>query len=412
MPLFNIIISQITKKMKRNLFIYSLIVSVFLLASCGNKAETSVEKKTVDSSHEDGEHHGEGIAIFTTEQVKTIGIETGVVEQKELNNTIKVNGQLIVPNRYKALITPNYGGVIKTLNIHEGDNVRKGQLIATIANPDLLQMQQKVQELGAQIKMAELEVARQKQLVEGNAAPLKRLQQAQTELATLRSQRTGFQKQLGGIGASQNYSSIIAIRAPISGAISKMTTELGSDVDRATPIAEIVDNSQLHLHIFAYEKDLPFIKIGQTIHFTLTNNPGVEYDAEVHTIGSSFEGDTRTVPVHAKVFGNKHGLIDGMSAIAVISLDKSVTGAVPNGAIVQDKGQDYIFVVKETATNGNHEQNEIRFEKVPVAKGTTDLGFTQITPLKSIPANAKIVTKNAFFVLAKLNNTGEEGHAH
>ena len=45
-----------------------------------------------------------------------------------------------------------------------------------------------------------------------------------------------------------------------------------------------------------------------------------------------------------------------------------------------------------------------------MAKGVTDLGYTQITPLKPMPPNAKIVTKNAFFILAKLNNKGEEGH--
>lgn len=413
--------------MKNKFFIYGVFLAIPFLTACGNKAakhddhEDAVVKTDSTSTEK---HEDENLATFTKEQMKTIGIEVGPIENKELNNTIKVNGQLIVPNRYKALITPMFNGVIKSLSIHEGDKVRKGQVVAIISNPDLLQMQQRLQEVNAQIKMSELEVARQKQLVEGNAAPLKRLQQTETELATLKSQRTGLQKQLGGIGASQNYSSSIAVRAPVSGTISKMTTELGSNVDMATPIAEVVDNSQLHLHIFAYEKDLPFIKVGQDIHFNLTNNPGVEYDAVVHTIGSSFEGDTRTVPIHAKIKGNKFGLIDGMSAIAVISLDKFETAAVPEGAIVSHKGQDFIFVVTNKEAEHEHEhapgekheesgvENEMTFEKIPVVKGVSDLGYVQITALKPIAPGSKIVTKNAFFVMAKLTNTGEEGHAH
>jgi cobalt-zinc-cadmium efflux system membrane fusion protein len=38
-----------------------------------------------------------------------------------------------------------------------------------------------------------------------------------------------------------------------------------------------------------YEKDLQKLKVGQTIHFTLTNNPGKEYDADVYAISNTFE---------------------------------------------------------------------------------------------------------------------------
>ena len=60
---------------------------------------------------------------------------------------------------------------------------------------------------------------------------------------------------------------------------------------------------------------------------------------------------------------------------------------------------------------GEHaDEKGIRFERIPIAKGGTDIGYTEITLLKEIPANAKIVTKGAFFVSAKMTNT--EGHGH
>ena len=51
------------------------------------------------------------------------------------------------------------------------------------------------------------------------------------------------------------------------------------------------------------------------------------------------------------------------------------------------------------------------FEKIPVRKGTTDVGFSEITLLSDIPDNAKIVTNGAFFLMAKLTNQGE-AHEH
>lgn len=84
----------------------------------------------------------------------------------------------------------------------------------------------------------------------------------------------------------------------MSGTISK---DVCTNVNASTPIAQIVNNTELHLDIFVYEKDLPRIKEKQTIHFTLTNFEGKEYDAENYSIRAAFANETKTVPVHAIV---------------------------------------------------------------------------------------------------------------
>lgn len=385
-----------------------------LLTGCKKELEVTETKNTPEVEKVD-EHEDPNVAHFTEEQIKTVGIQMGSIESKELSNTIKVSGMLTVPNQNKAFVTPSYSGIVRSLYVQPGNYVSKGKVIATISNPDLIVMQQQLQQVNGQIRMAELEVTRAQQLYKGNAAPLKKFQQAQTDLATLRSQRSGLQKQLGSIGAAQGYSSSLAVRAPISGTVSKVIAQIGSNVDMASPIAEIVSNAALHLDIYVYEKDLGKVQPGQTIHFTLTNSPGKEYDAKITSIGTAFEGESKTVPVHAQVVGDRAGLIDGMNVTAVISLDNQTAASVPTEAIVNDKGQDFIFIMqnkddKEGDNKKTVEEKEISFEKIPVAKGVTDLGYTQITPLKPIDPNAKIVTKNAFFILAKLNNKGEEGH--
>ena len=212
---------------------------------------------------------------------------------------------------------------------------------------------------------------------------------------------------------------------------------IGSYVDANNPIAEIVDNSQLHLDLYVYEKDLQKLKVGQTIHFTLTNNPGKEYDADVYAISNTFEQNTKAISVHAMVKGDKQGLIDGMSITALVSLENATVDAVPTNAIVNHEGQDYIFIVtdahkeeehhseKETAEHKHdesghqhsekeepeHKEEGTTFEKIPIRKGTTDVGYSEITLLKEIPAKSKVVVNGAFFILAKMNNKGE-AHSH
>jgi len=71
-----------------------------------------------------------------------------------------------------------------------------------------------------------------------------------------------------------------------------------------------------------------------------------------------------------------------------------------------------IISTKEAVANHQGEEgvSEVVFEKIQVAKGTTDIGYSEITLLKEIPAGAKIVIKGAFFILAKMTNSGEHEH--
>ena len=405
--------------MRKYILILSLIT---LITSCGSKATETVKEE----SHT--EEAPSNFVSLTGLQMKTSDIELGTIEQKNLKNSIKANGMLSVPNQNKAFVTSVNSGVIKTLLIQPGDFVRKGQAVATIINPDVAGIQQQLQTVNAQISLNEIEYNRQKELVAGNAAPLKNVQRVESELTTFKATRNSLQKQLTTMGipvSSVNKGNIITtltITAPISGTVSNVTAQIGSDVNPSTPIAGIVNNALLHLDVFVFEKDLPKVHDKQTIHFTLTNNPGKEYDAQIYSIGTAFANESKTIPIHAVVKGDKKGLIEGMNITAVISIGDALVSAVPSDAIVNFQGQDYIFVLSKEAPASHEEKKEdssgnkdehkeergLNFERVPVIKGISDVGYTEITLFKNIPQDAKIITKGAFFAMAKMTNAGED----
>jgi membrane fusion protein, heavy metal efflux system len=379
------------------------------LFSCGNDPNPA-EKPAAEETKQ--EEHTEGTVELTDAQMKSIGVEIGHIEQKQLTASLKANGVLRVPNQNKAQINSVYPGVIKTLLVQPGNTVSKGQVIATVANPQFITTQEEYLSLTPRITLAQQEVTRQQELIQGNAGALKNLQAAESNLRTMQTRKASLEEQLRLMGISPaalstgRLISVISVRSPINGVVSSVTVKIGSYVDTNTPILDLVDNSQLHLDLFVYEKDLSKLKENQTIHFTLTNNPGKEYDAQIYSLGSSFEDESKAVSVHALVKGDKQGLIDGMNITALISLENITAPAVPTDAIVTMQGQDFIFVVSEKAAHAG----ETAFEKVPVAKGTTDVGYTQVTLLKNIAPTTKIVTRGAFFVQAKLVNTGEGEH--
>lgn len=418
--------------------IIALFISTLLLTSCGNK--------NTSSKHEGEEHHEEhenaSTAILTAEQTKSIGIEFGIMEKKQLTASLKANGLLKVPNQNKATITSIYSGIVKSIAVQPGNTISKGQIIATISNPTFITLQEDYLSTTAKTELAQADFERQKALKEGNAISQKTFQQAETELKSLKAKKSSLQKQLELIGinaqtlTADNLQSTINITSPITGSVSNVQVNIGSFVQANNPIAEVVDNSQLHLDLYIYEKDLSKLKVGQTIHFTLTNNAGKEYDARIFGISNTFEPNTKAIAIHAQVEGDKTNLIDGMSVTALVSLQNAMLDAVPTDAIVSSEGLDYIFIVTDKHAEAEHHHNEetehkhdekehqheegkketavedeTMFEKIPVKRGTTDLGYTEITLLKEIPSDAKIVTKGAFFILAKMTNQGE-AHQH
>jgi RND family efflux transporter MFP subunit len=422
-------------------------VTVITLNSCGGKQTEGegskpgkeAEKPAAAKEEGHGEEGSSTIASLTPEQIKSVGITVGTIELKNLTATIKANGALRVPNINKANATSLYGGVVKTLRVQLGDYVRKGQVIATIENPQFVQLQEEYLTIGSRITLAEQELQRQRELNAGNAGALKNLQNATSELNALKARKASLYKQVQLMGinptsiSAATLTSALSVTSPVSGTVSAEFAKIGSYVDVSSPVVEIVDNGLIHLDLQVFERDLPFIKVGQLVNFTVTNNPQITYTAKVFNIGSSFENESKTIAVHCTVTGNKAGLIDGMNITGMVSVDKAMTPTVPNEAIVEADGKFYIFIHTDKqpeaegegqgktdahkegeehdhfAENKGHSAN-MNFEKIEVAKGVSELGYTAITPVGQLPKNVKVVTKGAFFINAKLSNAG--GHEH
>lgn len=430
-----------------------LFASTFFLAACGSKSESGAKKEEIKTEAKENKPaetettENSDYVEFTDEQMKAIGIQLGAIEQRGINSSIKVNGVLEVPNQFKAKVSSLFSGTVRTLNIVPGSIVGKGQTIATIVNPDLVNMQQQYLTVNTRINLAQLEYERQKILVAGNAGARKNLQQAETELRTLSTEKTALQKQLSTLGisparvASGNITSALAVPAPISGTVSRVNAQIGTFTDANTIIAEMVNNQQLQVKLLMYEKDLTQVRLNQIIQFTLTNNPAKQYEAVVNSIATSFEEGTTTVAVRAAIKGTKTGLIEGMSISAMVNMGSVTVPSVPNEAVVTFQGQDYIFVQMENKTDadskentdsteivkdvkeqtkqegknegseskGNAKEPRISFKRVKVAKGANSMGYTEIRLMEEVPANAKVITKGAFFALGKMTNAGEEG---
>lgn len=400
-------------------YISFVVLISFVFGAC-NSNTTNKEEHTEEAEHgHEHEEEAQTSVSLSEAQMKAVGVEIGNLEKRNMTNSIKLNGVLNVPNSSKAVVTAVFGGVITSMLIDEGDYVQKGQVIATLTNPEYINVQEQFLLVDNQIVYAEQEFERQQELFNNGAGAKKNLQSASTQLKDLKTQRASLVQRLQMMGISpntitnKNMKNGLVIKSPINGTVSNLMAKVGSNVDISTPVAEVIDNASIHLDLNVFEKDIDKISLGQIIDFTLTNVPGKVYKAKVSSIGSSFENESKSIVVHGKIEGDKKGLIDGMSVVANLNLSNDLMIAVKNTAIVDADGKSYIFVKTDKKDDGHDHKEEkelFNFEKIEVVKGATDLGYTAIVPVVELTNDAVIVVKGAFFVNAKMSNLGEHEH--
>jgi len=382
----------------------TILISILVLAGCGPD-----EKPVMKEEH----HENANTVELTSEQYKTIDLQTGRIELKRLSGTIKVNGMLDVPPQNLVSISAPFGGTLKNTELLQGMLVRKGQVIAIIQNPDFIDVQQDYLDYKSQLEYLKLEYDRQEELAAGNVNAKKTVQKAKSEYESMRARVNGLKARLQlmniSISSLENgkIQSSASIISPISGYVTQVNTNIGAFVVPSDVLFKIADTEHLHAELTVFEKDVPKLKVGQKVRFTLANEDK-ERTATIYLIGREI-GSNRTVNIHCHLDKEDNQLLPGMYLKGLVEIGSAEVTALPERAIVEFEGEKYIF----SEVKADHAK-EHAFEMIAVKTGVSELGFTEIRlPSGKNREQMKIVMNGAYDLLSKLKN-GEEagGHAH
>ncbi|WP_284653853.1 efflux RND transporter periplasmic adaptor subunit [Flavobacterium terrisoli] len=407
--------------------------ALLLFASCLMLLSSCNEKVAEEAGHE--EEKSENEVALTEAQFKTVGIETGTLENRNLNLVIKANGYTAVPPQNMANISTLIGGTVKDILVLEGTFVNKGKVLATIQNLEVVEMQEDYNSAVANIEYLQLEYNRQKTLSDENVNPRKTFQEVKSKLAVERARAQAAKNKLQALHVSTNgTNALVPIVSPISGYVGKISIAKGAYAETGTILFEVVDNSQMHLDLNVYEKDLGSISIGQEVDFVLTNQSNKAIKGKIFGINKSFSNESKTVAVHAKINpADAKDLISGMYVSANINIKNATVPALPKDAVVRNGDKYFVYiqeehqdkVTKEKTEAHEHKEdeahsehaageeeghNEVHFKAIEVIPGTTDLGYTEVKFVEKIPADAKIVIKGAFYLLSAMKGGGEHEH--
>lgn len=390
----------------KSTFIYALLA----LAAIACDPQSKVEQ---EAHH----HEEENVVELTQAQYDQAKLELGSIKKRNIGSELQVNGMIDVPPQSNISINMPYGGFIKFIDMLPGTKVRKGQLLAVIENPDFIQYQQDYLEGLANQEYLKAEFDRQQKLYNEKVASGKSFQQAKSSYLANEARIKSMEARLKLIGLNPTsirkgkVSTSVNIYAPVSGYVREVYTNIGKFINPKDVIMDITNADDLHVELTVYENDIPRVKDGQRIRFSLANRPDQWREAEVFLIGRGVRED-RSVTVHGHLKEKYEDLLPGMYVSAKIETDTQEVWAVPEQAVVRFGGKHFIFAYTETSKKG--EDNTNSFDMLEVVVGNAEDGFAQVELINSSPEynEVKLVTKGAFTLLAKAKNTEEEGGSH
>ncbi len=327
---------------------------------------------------------------LTAEQKQNAGITFGQLEEKELPQEVSCNGLVDVPPISLASISLPISGYIKsTTELLPGKKVAKGEVLATIASLEYIQMQQDYLQASSQLALLSGEKSRQQVLTNEEVGSKKKLQQAEADLGNLQAQQKGLALKLELLGcdmkalASGSISSTIKVKAPIEGFIQKVDISIGKYINPTDVIATMVGVNHKHVELKVFEKDLMNLKIGQSIKIEAEGNSSV---GKVFLVGKQVDLETRTTSVHGH-FNNeteeaKFTVGQFVNAKILVNNVKMLT--IPQAGFARVGKGGFIYVEK---SNGQMEQ-------VPVEVLASNAELVGLRVLKSMP-EGKVVLSGA-----------------
>ena len=377
-----------------------------------------------DGAHDEHDHdehgeedahgdHGSGTVELSAEAIAAARIAVEPAASGALQGELTLPARITMDPLREALISAWIEGQLDAIRVRPGEDVHKGQTLATVQSPDLGVAIAAFRSASAQDAAADARLERLNRLLEAGVAAKAEVLQAEAdhaeavgalEAAEERLRIFGVDPTIGDPHAGEHYASHVPVRSPIAGTVLSSDVSVGERVEPGTTLFHIGDLDAVWLLLDVYERDLSVVRAGQAIRFTVEAWPGDIFEGVVEQVGDWLDPDTRTISVRAVVDNADHRLKPNMFAQATLTLDAadSATGVLlPADAVQRMDGGEVVFVQGDTG----------HFTARPVEIAARSSQGVLLS--SGVEVGENVVTSGAFALKSELEK-GDlgDGHAH
>lgn len=237
----------------------------------------------------------------------------------------------------EAFISPETGGQITQLNVVEGQQVKKGQLLAKL-NTSVIEQQ--ISEVKTRLNLAEIIYNKQSELWQKNIGSERQYLEAKNNYESLQSS-------LNSLQAQYNMS---VLRSPIEGYVEEIAQKKGELAAPGMQLMQIVNLDNLYVTAKLSEAYLSSIQVGDTVDIRFPSFPKLVLRKPVYRIGNVVNKQNRTFDIQVKIENNAGLLKPNLLAnILINDYESQASIIVPSIIVKEDMKGKYLFVVEQNS---------------------------------------------------------------
>jgi cobalt-zinc-cadmium efflux system membrane fusion protein len=367
--------------------------------------EHAEEAAEHDEGHGSAEgHQDEGELQLSPKQLAEQGLKIAAASEGPIEKAVILPGKLTVNTDQQAHISPNFSGHVEQVNVALGQTVQKGQQLAVLLVPELIDQQANLRIAKANLDMARQDYQREQKLWSQGISAQQDYQRAENAYRQAQIAVQSAQSRLSALGASGSQGRFI-IRAPISGVISQKDVVVGENVQLADQLFTIEQLKDLWLEFNLPNQFSGQLQAGQKVSFKI-NGSDQNYSATVQSLTSQADAQTGRLTVRAKL--NEQSAELRPNVLVNVQMQESGTKTVlrvQKSAVQTIADADSIFIIEPEEKGQVH----LKAQKVQLGQASSDGQWVEV--LSGITAGQKYISQGSFLLKSELEKD-EAGHEH
>lgn len=365
--------------------------------------EGNAEHSDEDSSEEG--HAEEGEIQLTSQQMVEQGLKVAVASTGLVEKLTTLPGKLVVNTDQQAQISPNFSGHVEQVNVALGQSVQKGQTLAVLIVPELIDQQANLRMAQVNLDLARKDYQREQQLWSQGISAKQDYQRAENAYRQAQITVQSSQARLNALGASGNNNGRFLIKAPISGVISKKDIVVGENVQLADQLFVIENLKDLWLEFNLPNTSNIHLQAGQILNFK-TNGSDQNYQAKVQTLNPHADLQTGRLQVRAKVTTQADVLRPNVLVNVFVTDAQAKTALrVQKKALQQVEGKPVVFVIE------SEEKGLVHLKAQPIEVGVSSQDGQWLEVISGLTEGQKYIADGSFLLKSELEKD-EAGHGH
>lgn len=365
--------------------------------------EGNAEYSDEDSSEEG--HAEEGEIQLTSQQMVEQGLKVAVASTGLVEKLTTLPGKLVVNTDQQAHISPKFSGYVEQINVALGQSVQKGQTLAVLTVPELIDQQANLRMAQVNLDLARKDYQREQQLWSQGISAKQDYQRAENAYRQAQITVQSSQARLNALGASGNNNGRFLIKAPISGVISKKDIVVGENVQLADQLFVIENLKDLWLEFNLPNTSNIQLQVGQILNFK-TNGSDQNYQAKVQTLNPEADLQTGRLQVRAKVTTQADVLRPNVLVNVFVTDAQAKTALrVQKKALQQVEGKPVVFVIE------SEEKGLVHLKAQPIEVGVSSQDGQWLEVISGLTEGQKYIAQGSFLLKSELEKD-EAGHGH